>query len=53
VVAMLVLTSLFLGKMSGIQVEGHNIGTVTIEGAVRMRIAETCRRATSAPACRY
>jgi hypothetical protein len=40
----LVLTSLFLGKMSGIQVEGHNIGTVTIEGAARMRIAETCRR---------
>lgn len=40
-VALLVLTSLFLGKMSGINVEGHNIGTVTIEGAVRMRIAET------------
>lgn len=41
VVALLVLTSLFLGKMSGINVDGHNIGTVTIEGAARMRIAET------------
>ncbi|MYM67939.1 hypothetical protein GTP45_14005 [Pseudoduganella sp. FT55W] len=44
-VALLVLASLFLGKMSGINVDGHNIGTVTIEGAVRMRIAETLSQA--------
>jgi ABC-2 type transport system permease protein len=44
-VALLVMTSLSLGKFSGFQVEGHNIGTVTIEGAVRDRIAETLSQA--------
>ncbi|MYM24990.1 hypothetical protein GTP46_20370 [Duganella sp. FT135W] len=44
-VALLVLTSLFLGKMTGFEMEGHNIGTVTIEGAARDHIAETLSQA--------
>jgi ABC-2 type transport system permease protein len=44
-VALLVLVSLFLGKMSGIQMDGHNIGTVTIEGAMRAQIAATMSQA--------
>jgi len=40
-VAALVLCSLFLGKMGALHIDGQNIGSVTIEGQARMRIAET------------
>lgn len=44
-VALLVLSSLFLGKISGLSIGGQNIGSITIEGAARTRIAETLAQA--------
>lgn len=45
VLALLAVVSIFLGKNGNFQVEGHTIGTVTIEGMMRTRIAETMAQA--------
>ncbi|MYM31432.1 hypothetical protein GTP58_24140 [Duganella sp. CY15W] len=45
IIATLVFISLFFGKMSGFQFDGHNVASVTIEGAMRARIAETMAQA--------
>ncbi|MRX08628.1 hypothetical protein GJ697_12335 [Pseudoduganella sp. FT25W] len=44
-IALLALSALFLGKLDSIFIEGQAIGTVTIEGAVRARIADTLAQA--------
>jgi ABC-2 type transport system permease protein len=44
-VALLAVVSIFLGKNGHFQVDGQTIGTVTIEGMMRTRIAETMAQA--------
>ncbi|MRW84924.1 hypothetical protein GJ698_12620 [Pseudoduganella sp. FT26W] len=44
-IALLALSALFLGKMDSIFIEGQAIGTISIEGTVRARIADTLAQA--------
>ncbi|MTV36940.1 hypothetical protein [Duganella radicis] len=44
-VAVLALASIFLGKSGNFEVQGHNIGSVTIEGKMRAQIAEMMAQA--------
>ncbi|WP_432383442.1 hypothetical protein [Duganella sp. P38] len=43
--AALVLSALFLGRVQNIQIDGQSFGTITLEGAVRARIADTLAQA--------
>jgi ABC-2 type transport system permease protein len=45
VVALLALSALFGGRMTDFQLYGQGVGSVTIEGAVRTRIADTLAQA--------
>jgi ABC-2 type transport system permease protein len=45
VVAVLALSALVAGRMGAIQMDGQSIGSITIEGSVRARIAETLAQA--------
>jgi ABC-2 type transport system permease protein len=44
-VALLAISGLFFGKVQGIEMEGQAIGSITIEGAMRTRIADTLAQA--------
>lgn len=40
VMAALMLTSLFAGKMTGMQIDGHPVTSITIAGSARLRLVE-------------